>query len=124
VTSSLSSTNRLYSFATEAGQGYSNNSESDNNLGEVSLQFNDIEDAAKSFQEARKMSQDQLAGSAGLTARSLLSAVGEQAASELLPTSLDDAPMPSNGSNTQIFQVLDGINTPPPKKKKKSKAVE
>jgi hypothetical protein len=70
------------------------------------------------------MSQDQPAGSAGLTARSLLSAVGEQAASELLPTSLDDAPLPSNGSNTQIFQVLDGINTPPPKKKKKSKAVE
>jgi hypothetical protein len=70
------------------------------------------------------MSQDQPAGSARPTARSLLSAVGEQAASELLPPSLDGAPMPSNGSNTQISQVLDGINTLLPKKKKKSKAVE
>lgn len=123
MTSTLSSTRPLYSFATEAGQGYNGNAESDNNLSEVSLQFNDIEDA-KSSQEARKMSQDQPAGSVGPTARSLLSAVGEQAASELRPPSLDDAPIPSNASNTQIFQVLDGMNSLPPKKKKKSKAVE
>ena len=123
MTSSLSSTHPLCSFATEAGQGYSNNSESDNNLSEVSLQSNDIEDP-KSCQEASKISQGQPAEYAGPTATSLLSAVGEQAASELLPPSLDDAPMPSTGSNTHIFQVLDGINPLPPKKKKKSKAVE
>jgi hypothetical protein len=95
---------------------YSYDSEPDKSRGDASHQFNDIEDS-KNCQEAGEMPQNQPTGA-------LPSAVGEKAGGERLPPSLDNGPAAGNDSNTQISQVLDGLQVLPPKKKKKLKAVE
>lgn len=95
---------------------YSYDSEPDKSRGEASHQFNDIGDS-KNCQEAGEMPQSQPAGA-------LPSAVREKAGGEPLPPSFDNRPAAGNDSNTQISQVLDGLQILPPKKKKKLKAVE